>query len=273
MKNDKDSSRQNRDPSRQKQDSTRQNNKDTSWQKVGQWYDSIVGDQGSYYHQQIILPHVMKLLDMQSGASLLDLGCGQGVLAGRIPKDVGYLGLDAAKSLLAKAKARHKGRSFQFADLTKPLVLPSHRLFTHACCILALQNMAEPDKVLANIKPYLAPNAKLVLVLNHPCFRIPRQSSWGFDEAAKLQYRRVNSYMSPQKIPIFTNPGQETSETTYSFHHPLSAIFGFLKNSGFLVQGVEEWCSDKVSEGKAARWENRARKEFPLFMGITCVVS
>lgn len=265
MKNDKDSSRHKQDASRQKQD--------TSWQKVGQWYDSIVGDQGSYYHQQIILPNVMKLLDIQSGASLLDLGCGQGVLAGRIPKDVGYLGLDAAKSLLAKAKVRHKGKSFLYADLTKPLVLPAHRLFTHACSILALQNMAEPGKVLANIKPYLAPNAKLVLVLNHPCFRIPRQSSWGFDEAAKLQYRRVNCYMSPQQIPIFTNPGQKASESTLSFHYPLSSIFGFLKESGYLVQGLEEWCSDKMSEGKAARWENRARKEFPLFMAISCIVS
>ena len=30
--------------------------------------------------------------------------------------------------------------------------------------------------------------------------------------------------------------------------------------------------SDKKSEGKAARWENRARKEFPLFMALKCGV-
>lgn len=247
------------------------NEKDTSWQKSAQWYDGVVGDLGSYYHQHIILPGVVRLLELQNNSSLLDLGCGQGVLAGRIPKDVGYLGLDAARALLAKAKDRHKARSFMYADITKPLPMPATKLFTHATCILALQNMAEPEKVFLNIKPHLAPDAKLVLVLNHPCFRIPRQSSWGFDEASKLQYRRINCYMSKLDIPIFTNPGQTASETTLSFHHPLSAYFTFLQNAGFMVQGLEEWCSDKMSEGKAARWENRARKEFPLFMAIKAV--
>lgn len=247
------------------------NEKDTSWQKSAQWYDGVVGDLGSYYHQHIILPGVLRLLQLQNSSSLLDLGCGQGVLAGRIPKEVGYLGLDAARALLAKAKDRHKGRSFQYADITKPLPLPATKVFTHATIILALQNMAEPEKVFLNIKPHLAPGATLVIVLNHPCFRIPRQSSWGFDEAAKLQYRRINCYMSPQNIPIFTNPGQAASETTVSFHNPLSAYFTFLQSAGFMVQGLEEWCSDKMSEGKAARWENRARKEFPLFMAIKAV--
>jgi ubiquinone/menaquinone biosynthesis C-methylase UbiE len=247
------------------------NEKDTSWQKSAQWYDGIVGDLGSYYHQHIILPGVIRLLELQNSSSLLDLGCGQGVLSSRIPKEVGYLGLDAARALLTKAKARHKGRSFQYADITNPLPLPLQKVFTHATIILALQNMADPEKVLKNIKPHLVADAKLVVVLNHPCFRIPRQSSWGFDEAAKLQYRRVNSYMSDMQIPIFTNPGQEASENTISFHHPLSAYFSFLQKAGFMVQGLEEWCSDKMSEGKAARWENRARKEFPLFMAITAV--
>ncbi len=249
------------------------NEKDTSWQKAAQWYDSVVGDQGSYYHQQIVLPGVLRLLNLKPGSSLLDLGCGQGVLAGRIPKDISYLGLDAARALITKAKMRHKGHAFQYADITKPLPIPAQKLFTHATIILALQNMADPQKVIENVKLHLAPGAKLVIVLNHPCYRIPRQSSWGFDEAAKMQYRRVNCYMSEQNIPIFTNPGQQDTSTTVSFHHPLSAYFSFFQNAGLLVQGLEEWCSDKMSEGKAARWENRARKEFPLFMAITVVNS
>lgn len=245
--------------------------RDTSWQKSAQWYDGVVGDLGSYYHQHIILPGVIRLLALQPTDSVLDIGCGQGVLASRIPREVGYLGFDAARTLLASAKARHKGRSFQYADSTKPLPLPPQKKFTCATIILALQNMADPAAVLQNIQVHLEPNAKLVIVLNHPCYRIPRQSSWGFDEQSKMQYRRVNCYMSEQNIPIFTNPGQENTPTTVSFHHPLSSYFSFLQKAGFMVQGLEEWCSDKMSEGKAARWENRARKEFPLFMAICAV--
>ncbi len=244
------------------------NDKDTSWQKVGQWYDQVVGELGSYYHQQIILPNILNILDLQKGSSLLDVACGQGVLAGRIPKEVDYVGIDAAKSLLQKAKMRNKGRTFLYADVTKPLPLPSNRLFSHATIILALQNIREPEETLKAVQKHLMPGAKLVIVLNHPAFRIPRQSSWGFDEAKKLQYRRVDSYMTKHEIPIITHPGKEKSEQTVSFHHPISSYFQFLQNTNFMVEGLFEWCSDKVSEGKAARWENRARKEFPLFMAL-----
>jgi len=241
----------------------------TSWQKVGEWYDGIIGESGSYYHQHVILPKVMPLLNLKKGASLLDLGCGQGVLAGALLPEVDYLGLDAAKYLLQKAKARHKTRQFMLADITKPLPLAKDRRFSHAAIILALQNVEDPEKVFLHLRPHLEPKATLVLVLNHPCFRIPRQSSWGFDEKTKTQYRRLNGYMSKQKIPIQAHPSQkEASTNTWSFHHPLSDYVRFLANAGFQIQLIEEWCSDKESTGKAARWENRARKEFPLFLAL-----
>jgi hypothetical protein len=41
-----------------------------------------------------------------------------------------------------------------------------------------------------------------------------------------------------------------------------------LRNAGFVITRIEEWTSDKESEGKAAKQENRARAEFPLFMAI-----
>jgi hypothetical protein len=37
------------------------------------------------------------------------------------------------------------------------------------------------------------------------------------------------------------------------------------------VSDLEEWTSDKVSIGKAAKGENRARAEFPLFLVIKAV--
>ena len=61
---------------------------DTSWEKSGKWYKNIVGDEGHYYHQKIILPHTLRLLKLQKGDSLLDLACGQGVLERQIPDDV-----------------------------------------------------------------------------------------------------------------------------------------------------------------------------------------
>lgn len=77
--------------------------------------------------------------------------------------------------------------------------------------------------------------------------------------------------MSEMDIPINAHPGQDVSPMTWSFHHPLEDYSTYLYNNGFLIEKIEEWTSDKKSEGKAAKMENRAREEFPMFMAILAV--
>jgi SAM-dependent methyltransferase len=239
----------------------------TSWEGSHSWYGKTVGDQGHEYHQQLIIPGVLKLLDLQPKDRLLDLACGQGVLARHLPKQVDYLGIDASPSLIKEAKKR-SSHKFLVADLTKPLKTEA---FSHAAIILALQNFEKPEILLQNCSDHLTPQGKCVIVLNHPCFRIPRQSSWGVDAPKKLQYRRVDTYMSPLKIPIQTHPGKKDSPTTWSFHTPLSTLVRDLYQCGFVVAAMEEWCSQKKSTGSNARMENRARDEFPLFLAILAI--
>ncbi|HUD01412.1 MAG TPA: class I SAM-dependent methyltransferase [Rhabdochlamydiaceae bacterium] len=242
----------------------------TSWESSHKWYDCLVGEKGHYYHEHIVLPQSLKLLALKTGDSLLDLGCGQGVLSRQLPAGVDYAGIDASPSLIQEAKKRSQ-KPFHVGDITQPLNL-KHPPFSHAALILVLQNLEGPEKALENAFRSLKPGGKLLLVLNHPCFRIPRQSSWGVDEAKKLQYRRLDLYMSPLKIPIQTNPSAgEKSPTTWSFHSPLSVYTEALAKSGFLIEKMEEWVSDKKSTGPKARMENRSREEFPLFLAILAV--
>lgn len=244
----------------------------TSWQKVGKWYDESVGKEGHFYHQSVIIPKVLKLLHFPEGqpASLLDLACGQGVLSRHLPSNVSYVGVDAAASLIKAAKEYSPSSSLQFvqSDLTKPLQL-KHDLFSHATLILALQNIESPLSVFKNAARFLQKGAPFIIVMNHPCFRIPRQSSWKIDEAQKIQFRRIDRYMSAMKIPIQTHPGQgKDSPQTVSFHYPLSDYSRWLKEAGFAIDLIEEWCSTKTSEGGAAKMENRSREEIPLFMAL-----
>ena len=67
------------------------------------------------------------------------------------------------------------------------------------------------------------------------------------------------------------HPGKGDSPVTWSFHRPLSEYFKILKDNRFTVQILEEWSSDKESEGSAARMENRARAEIPLFLAIKAI--
>ncbi len=246
----------------------------TSWESAESWYDRCVGEKGHYYHQSVILPSLLRLLNLsaRSTGSFLDLGCGQGVLARHLPEQIDYVGIDSSASLIRDAAKQTKAKNCQFLtkDVTQPLALKKTD-FDWAAFILCLQNMQDAKSALAQAGLHVKQNGLLLIVLNHPCFRIPRQSAWGVDEQAHLQYRRMNMYMSSLKIPIQTHPGRgEKSSTTYSFHYPLSSYIQWIAEAGFSVEGMEEWCSDKQSEGGKARMENRARKEFPLFLALLC---
>jgi ubiquinone/menaquinone biosynthesis C-methylase UbiE len=246
------------------------NRNDTSWQSESRAYDNIVGQFGHYYHEHIILPKTMELLSLKRGDRHLDLGCGQGVLSRWLPKDVEYVGMDLSKDLIQKAKQYSKAKKehcFLVHDITKPFPFSKEDQFSHATAILVLQNIEKPLEVFQNLKSHLKSGGKFIMVLNHPCFRIPRQSSWGYDEASKIQYRKIYSYMHEQKIPIQMHPGKG-SNVTLSFHYPLSSFMEKLARAGFVLTGIHEWCSDKKSEGARAHAEDRARKEFPLFLTL-----
>ena len=160
---------------------------------------------------------------------------------------------------------------YKVQDITKPFNL--NKTFSHLICILAFQNLEFPAEMIKNASLHMTSKSTLLLVLNHPVFRIPRLTSWGIDPKSKTQFRRVDKYMSPIEIPILTNPGKgERSEETWSFHYPISAYSEMLFDNGFVIQKIEEWVSDKKSYGGAAQMENKSRAEFPMFMAILAYV-
>lgn len=257
-----------------KKSQPKQNQKSTSWEPASTWYKSIVGEEGHYFHQNIIFPGLTRLLDLKShvNPSLLDLACGTGVLSRQIPANINYVGIDISATFIKEAKKLNTSSNHEFfvGDVSKNLPIED-KVFSHATIILALQNIKNPLAVLLNVKKHLRKDGELFIVLNHPCFRIPRQSSWQIDEQKKIQYRRIDRYFSSLEIPIQAHPSKgEQSPQLVSFHHPLTRYMGWLKEAGFCVINLEEWCSDKVSTGKMAKMENRSRSEIPLFLTFIC---
>lgn len=257
-------------------------NRSNSWNKVSGWYNKITANGGHYFHRQVIIPNVLRLLNLEpqsiqhkASYNVLDLACGNGVLAKSLPKTVKYTGVDSAENLIKKAKLEDKNYSHKYliADVTHPLSLTEQ--FTHAVIILALQNLDRPEKAIENAYKALNSNGYLLIVINHPMFRIPRQSSWGMDDARKIQYRRIDRYITPMAIPVNMNPSDRNSEITMSYHYPLTDYTKMLKaaglpagRQGFVIELIEEWTSDKESFGRAKKMEDRARAEIPLFMAI-----
>ena len=96
-----------------------------------------------------------------------------------------------------------------------------------------------------------------------------KRSSWGWDETAQAQYRRIDGYLSSAKIFIDMHPGASKATRTISYHRSLQDFFKALGGAGFAVSRLEEWVSHRQSlKGPRQAAEDAARKEIPLFMAL-----
>ena len=241
----------------------------TSWNKVAGWYDKLVGERGSDYHEKVLLPGALRMLAPQKGEKVLDVGCGQGGFSRELARSgADVTGLDSSEKLIKTAKSRSANIKYFTADASNLRILQSGS-FDAASCIMAIQNMEPLDKVIGEMARILKNDGRLLLVMSHPCFRIARQSGWGIDEKRKLQYRRVDSYMTAQKIPIQMHPGSAPGLHTWTFHRPLTEYFKQLNARDLVVTRFEEWVSHRQSKpGSSSRMENRARGEIPMFLSL-----
>lgn len=260
----------------------------TAWERVAAWYDRLVGDEGSEHHRRVIVPGVLRMLKASGarpGARVLDLACGQGVLCRRLARE-GYVvtGVDASPALLRAAARRSRGIAppirYAEADATR-LLEGNGRLkaglaagsFDAVTLVLAAQNLSPLTPVWEACRTALKPWGRVIVVLVHPCFYVPRHSAWHWDEGSATQARLVGLYLSSQTVEVQVHPGLAArglgSEVTPHFHRPLQAYVNTLGNAGLLVDHVEEWVSPKAStSGLREQALDRARREIPLFLAL-----
>ncbi|MFW5772677.1 MAG: class I SAM-dependent methyltransferase [Phototrophicaceae bacterium] len=242
------------------------------WDAVAAWYDGWVGRDGSHHHQRLAIPALLRLLDARPGQQILDVGCGQGVLAPHISQTgAPHTGADVSQRLLDYARQHHgqHGRFIQAdaARLHRSDII-EEASFDAVVFLLSLQDMNPLDEVIHAADWALKPGGRVVMLLTHPAFRIPRQSGWGFDESRKLRYRRVDRYLTELPVPMKQHPGKP-SGVTISFHRPISAYVNLLGTRGLLIDRMEE-----IPVGDASLKKNRpkaeklADDEIPLFLAL-----
>lgn len=243
--------------------------KDTSW-----GVETVVG----HYQKTLILPNLLRLMNIKRDEKILDIGSGPGFFANEFAKKgAGMVGVELSKNLVAEAKTKYPNLEFCVGSAENMSFLPDSG-FDKVVATLALQNMDNPHKVLVECARVLKVGGKLYIVMTHPAFRVLKNSEWGYDETKKIQYRRIDKYLSESKEKIAMHPSTSSGQIpspgdyTISFHRPIQVYFKLLKNSGFVVSALEEWESNKKSEaGPRAKAEDVARKEIPLFLFIEAV--
>jgi SAM-dependent methyltransferase len=141
--------------------------------------------------------------------------------------------------------------------------------FDTAVFLLSIQDMDPLESVLQNAAWALKPGGRLVILMTHPCFRIPRQSGWGWDEQRKLRFRRIDRYLTALRVPLKPNK-QGKGGLTKSFHRPLQAYINGLADSGLLVERIQEIPLADVAQlaNDRLKADKRASIDIPLFLGI-----
>jgi ubiquinone/menaquinone biosynthesis C-methylase UbiE len=242
--------------------------KQTGWGSVaGEYNDSFIENDGSY-HSAVILPNLLRVVAPQAGKKILEVGCGDGYFSHAFAAAGAEAeGSDVAPAMVASAKEKYKEQRWYVASADN-LSFAKNELYDSVVIVLALQNIENLNGAISEAARVLKPGGELAIVLNHPAFRIPKRSSWGFDEAHSIQYRRLDGYLSESAEEIDMDPGKEKGKrVTISFHRPLQVYIKALAKAGFGVVGFEEWISNRASQpGPRQKAEDTARKEFPLFL-------
>jgi ubiquinone/menaquinone biosynthesis C-methylase UbiE len=274
--------------------------KDTSWGAIADWYDGMVEDTADSFQKNVLLPNLIRLVAPKQGMTILDIACGQGYFARAFAANgANVIACDISKELIHLAeehshqptkkieptKGKNMGTLEYRVALSDKLPFVGDASIDVAVIVLALQNIERFSETLRECGRSLKIGGRLIIVLNHPAFRIPKKSSWRWEkdniqdqkskiknQASSAMFRRIDGYMSEAKIRMDMMPGEKIAANkkfTISFHRPLQSYFKALNKAGLAVSRLEEWISHKKSEsGPHSVEEDRMRKEIPMFLMI-----
>ena len=249
----------------------------TTWGNVAEWYDDMLEQNPDSFQKNVLMPNLIRIVEPKKGMNLLDLACGQGYFSRAFHQNgAKVIGYDISKELISLALEQEKKRKegeekIQF-HVTPADSLPflQNGTMDVVTILLAIQNIENVEGVFAECSRVLKSGGRMVLVINHPAFRIPQRSDWGWDEKSSKQYRRLDAYMSDDQIKIDMTPSEKLPQKkkyTVSFHRPIQSYFKSITKTGFAITRLEEWISHKKSQvGPRAVEEDRMRKEIPMFL-------
>ncbi|MEQ8268035.1 MAG: class I SAM-dependent methyltransferase [Parvibaculum sp.] len=240
-----------------------------SWDAVANWYLGWSGAEGSRHHRELAIPALTALLAPGKGERILDIGCGAGALAPAIlAAGAHYTGIDKSPKLIAHARRHASAPRFLLGDAIRLQSVPalSEAGFDATAFLLSIQDIDPLDAALRSAAWALRPGGRLVMLMTHPCFRVPRQSGWGWDEGRALRYRRIDRYLTPLDVPMQEYRGGKPG-VTLSYHRPLETYVSALRASGFVIEQMKEIPAAHFgAPEREARALRLARQEFPLFL-------
>jgi SAM-dependent methyltransferase len=218
------------------------------WEQNARWWDARMAE-GDRWHTQLIVPAMERLLAVETGERLVDLGCGNGWLARRLARAGAHvLACDFSPTHLECARARATRDAevvYRLMDLTDEAQLASlgSHEFDAAVCNMALMDIAAITPLLQAVSRCLKPGGRFVFSIPHPCFNtngttlMAERNDYVADGETTCGVR-VTRYLSLTPARAVVVAGQ--ASPYYYFHRPLSQLLATCFAAGFALDGLEE---------------------------------
>ena len=218
------------------------------WEQNARWWDARMAE-GDRWHTHLIVPAIERLLALQSGERVVDLGCGNGWLARRLARSgARVLGCDFSPTHLECAWARATPDAevdYRLMDLSdrEQLAGLGREEFDAAVCNMALMDIAAITPLLLAVFRCLKPGGHFVFSIPHPCFNtngttlMAERNDYVGDGETTCGVR-VTRYLNLTPARAVVVAGQ--ASPYYYFHRPLNQLLGACFAAGFALDGLEE---------------------------------
>jgi SAM-dependent methyltransferase len=229
-----------------------------TWSDIADWYDALL-EAGSGAHETA-LACLLRLTPDVTGATVLDLACGQG-LATRALAAAGagrVVGVDASAAMVERAEGhgRPTGTDLSYVvDDGQVLGCLDDAAFDGATCQLGLMDIPDLDATLAAVHRVLRSGGWFVFVIGHPLVLAPDARPGQATDGRHAV--SITGYFDER---FWRSPNPQGVRRAGNHHRTLATYLNALAVSGFVLEAVEE----PAATGLLAR-QQPAYAEVPMF--------